>query len=209
MKLNIHQLLEGKSHIFIKQIKEWGEIIFNIENKNRYSLKDDTGTEVGFFYERGDGVFQWIKRLFLRSHRPLLIELVDTQGNVLISLKRSFFWFFSDLYITDNQGQNLGHVHRRFGIIHKRYDLIDQQGETFGNIKAAIWRLWTFKIFNSQGSEIAEISKKWGGVLTEVFTDSDQFGVSFGNVSGDQRVVLLAAAISIDFDFFEDNTRRN
>ena len=55
--------------------------------------------------------------------------------------------------------------------------------------------------------QTATISKKWGGALREVFSDADTFRIEFGTASWteEQRAVLLAAAISIDFDFFENN----
>lgn len=57
------------------------------------------------------------------------------------------------------------------------------------------------------GVSKAQISKKWGGALREIFTDADTYRVSFenGNWSRFQRRVIFAAAISIDFDFFENN----
>ena len=57
------------------------------------------------------------------------------------------------------------------------------------------------------GYSEAEIAKKWGGGLREIFTDADTFRVAFGAGSWtpEQRTVVFAAAISIDFDFFENN----
>lgn len=207
--MNIHELLDGKSHIFIKQIKEWGEIILNFESKNRYALRDESGKDIGYLFERGDGVFQWLMRLLLRSHRPLLIELVNHNKDVLLKLERGFFWFFSDLKIEDSQGLFMGSVHRRFGIFNKKYDLYNREGVQFARIQSGLFSFWTFKVFDLQGREISIITKKWGGIFSEVFTDSDQFGVSLKGVNSFERVVLLSAAISIDFDFFEDNSSRN
>ena len=53
----------------------------------------------------------------------------------------------------------------------------------------------------------ALISKRWGGGLREIFTDADTFMVDFGNGiwTEEQRQVIFAAAMSIDFDFFENN----
>ncbi len=52
------------------------------------------------------------------------------------------------------------------------------------------------------------ISKKWQGFIKEGFTDADRFLVDFGSEQEwtlSERAVLLCAAISIDFDFFENN----
>lgn len=59
----------------------------------------------------------------------------------------------------------------------------------------------------ADGPGEAEISKRWGGALREVFSDADTYRVSVdgGTWSGPERWVLFAAAVSIDFDFFENN----
>jgi hypothetical protein len=74
-------------------------------------------------------------------------------------------------------------------------------------IRGAIWRIWTFPVMDSRGVGEALISKKWGGGMREIFTDADTFMIDFGSGhwSESQRRVIFAAAISIDFDFFENN----
>ena len=58
-----------------------------------------------------------------------------------------------------------------------------------------------------QGKKVANIAKKWGGALREVFTNADAFLIDYGaaNWKAHERAVIFAAAISIDFDFFEQN----
>jgi uncharacterized protein YxjI len=136
------------------------------------------------------------------------MELMDNAGETLLRLSRNFFWFFSDLTIARPSGEVLGSVHRRFGFIHKKYDLRDASGRLFATVSSPIWRLWTFPIIGTSGqSHGAEVAKKWGGALREIFTDADTFRVNFGSGSWSEaeRAVILACAISIDFDFFENN----
>jgi len=47
------------------------------------------------------------------------------------------------------------------------------------------------------------VKKKWSGLLTEAFTDKDNFAVELGNLDENQRRLVLAAAIYIDLMFFE------
>lgn len=49
-----------------------------------------------------------------------------------------------------------------------------------------------------QGEEVGKISKKWGGILKEVFTDADSFGITFPvDLDVKIKAVLMAAAILI------------
>ena len=69
-----------------------------------------------------------------------------------------------------------------------------------------MFRIWTFKLM-FQGNEVGRISKKWGGMLKEMFTDADIFGVECQpHVPVEVRRMLLVATFLIDFTCFENNT---
>lgn len=202
-----YDLFESSTQLLIQQTKEWVEIAIDWETVNKYKVLTPEKKEVGYIAERGGGFLFFIKRAFLRSHRPLQVDVFDTAGSVLFHMSRNFFFFFSDLDITDSTGTLLGRVKRRFGILYKKYDLLDQQGRLFATIKSPLWRLWTFPVFNLRGEHKATVSKKWGGALREVFTDADTFMVDYQRYpwQTEQKLVIFAAALSIDFDFFENN----
>ena len=67
--------------------------------------------------------------------------------------------------------------------------------------------MWTFPVEGADGARTATISKKWSGVLREALSDADTFRIDFGSGgwTDEQRAVILAAALAIDFDFFENN----
>lgn len=197
--------------LIVKQRKEWLEIFTGWETKNQYTVSTEHGEEVGYVVEKGSGFFYTLKRLILRSHRPLEIEVTDLQGNSQLSLSRPFFWFFSDLQVTNSSGKKLGSIHRQFGIIYKKYTLLDSRGKEFSTIRSPIWRLWTFPILNRGGAQQGTISKKWQGILKEAFTDADAFLIDLKGTSWNesQKPILFAASISVDFDFFENNQGNN
>lgn len=205
--MSIEHAIKSQRALFVQQKKNWAEIIVDFETANRYAVMDEQKNILGMVAENGSGFFHIIKRWIFRSHRGFEASVVDNNGQVILSLARSFFFFFSDLFVTCGDSK-VGSIHRRFGIINKKYDLRGPNGETFATIKSPIWRLWTFPVLDVKGiHKDASISKKWGGALQEVFTDADTFRVDFGNghFTADQRALIFAAAISIDFDFFEKN----
>ena len=213
--IETRQGLVGQTQrLFIHQIKEWIEIALDWETSNKYEITSEKNERLGLIAERSGGFWTFLSRSFLRSHRPLQIDVFNTQGKVLFQFRRKFFFFFSDLLVQEVKSQGgrvredvLGHVHRRFGILFKKYDLLDETGKLFAQVKAPIWRLWTFPLLDPVGQQRGQISKKWQGVLKEMFTDADRFLVDYGehHWTLNQRTVILAAAISIDFDFFEEN----
>lgn len=206
MNDSLNSFLTQDSRLFVKQTKEWVEILINWETTNRYAIFDETQNKIGHIAERGGDFQAKLKRWLLRSHRPLEVDVFDG-GGLKIHLSRNFFFFFSSLKVSLPGGENVGRIHRRFGIFYKRYDLRDRHGQVFGRIKSPIWRPWTFSVVDRTDQERAVISKKWQGILKEAFSDADGYLIDFKGHpwTNEQRWILLSAAISIDFDFFEDN----
>jgi len=196
--------------LFVRQRKEWTEILIDWETRNQYSVMTAEKAEIATVVEKSGGLRDFLARSFLRSHRPFEIGVFESSGGLLFKLMRSFFFFFSSLEIWDDTGRSLGRVERRFGLLYRNYDLYDDAGSLFARIKGPIWRIWTFPVLNTRGVGEAKITKRWGGGLREIFSDADTFLIDYmmGHWSESERRVIFSAAISIDFDFFEDNQRR-
>ena len=205
--MSVAPFLTGYPDLFIQQRQELIEIAVDWEMGNRYAILDSEENELAQVVEKKGGVWGFLLRGFLRSHRALEIAVMDRLGEQVLKLSRPFFFFFSSLDVTGREGRRLGWIQRRFGILYKRYDLVEAAGTRFARVRAPRWRLWTFPVEGEDGISTATISKKWGGALREVFTDADTYRVEFGDArwTEEQRAIILAAAISIDFDFFENN----
>jgi uncharacterized protein YxjI len=200
-------IFADQPQLFVRQRKEWTEILIDWETKNQYSILDVHKNEVGTVVEKSGGIVDFLARSFLRSHRPFEIGVFDSSGGLALKLVRSFFFLFSNMEIQDPTERTLGRVRRRFGVLYRKYDLYDDVGLLFARIKGPIWKIWTFPVVDTLGTREASITKRWGGGLREIFTDADTFMIDFmqGQWSKSQRRVIFSAAISIDFDFFENN----
>lgn len=201
----IETLLDGNQFI-IKQNKEWLEILSGFETKNKYMIMNPQKEVIGHIIEEGSGFLKIIQRFFLKSHRPFTFSIFDTEGNRLLTAHRKFFWFFSDLFI-ETENKKFGSIHRRFAFFQKKYSLIDKHAHELFTVKSPIWRLWTFPIYDHLGNKMGVITKKWQGFLSEIFTDADAFLIDLTSQSltPEQKVLLFASGISIDFDFFDNN----
>jgi hypothetical protein len=126
-----------------------------------------------------------------------------------MNLQRPFFAFFSEMVVSGARGERIGSAKRRFSMLHKSYDLRDAFGQTFATIASPVMHPWTFPIFDRSGQQRAEIAKKWAGMTEEMVTGAQRFKIDFMNHDWPvaQRAVILATALSIDFDSFE--TQRN
>ena len=204
-EVELGYFLDGRESLFMEQhIRHFWEVLFGLEQTNEYTLYDSGGSPVGFVVEEAGGFLRTIARLSLGSRRPIDVSVANLRRDVLVTLTRPFSFMFSQMEVKSG-GRKLGAVLRRFGIIKRRYDLIDGAGRVFGTIESPIWRLWTFPILDRHGQEQGAITKEWSGLAQEYFTDADNFRIEMGRApwTVEQRAVILAAAVLVDFDFFE------
>ncbi len=194
--------------LFIEQQhRHWWEILLNWEQRNEYSVSNGEGRLVGWVVEQGLGLAAALVRIFAGSHRPFEVAVLSTEKELVLEFSREFFFFFSDMDVKLPSGQLIGRIRRRFALFNRIYDLEDQRGVVFARINSPLFRIWTFPVIDASGREQAMIAKKWSGLGREYFTDADNFGLDFGSGqwTPEQRAVVFAATIAIDFDFFENN----
>ena len=196
------------AQIKVKQVKEVFEMLIDWETANKYKIFNTTDEEIGFAAEKSNGFFHKVIRNIMRSHRSITIDIWDKNKKHILRGNRPWYFFFSDLKVLDNSDITIGEIKTRFGFFKRKYDLIDANQHVFARIESFRWRLWTFTIYDNVGNEVGVISKKWGGILKEAFTDSDQFVIDFSkyNWTVEQKAILLFSCLSIDLDFFEDNS---
>ena len=194
--------LTAYRELHVKQEVEQWEIFTPIETRNRYRIVNPDGGTVLYAYEESG----FWARQFLRTHRPLTLHFLDPDtGQPVLTASRKFFWFFSHLHIHDSSGRSLGSLQARFSFPARRFTLQQGDGQAGMEIRGRLFRPNTFML-KREGAEIARITKKWGGFLKEAFTRADTFKIEF-EVSvphQDLWLLVLAVAIAIDLDFFEN-----
>lgn len=204
-------LSHGRRLLIEQRWRSWYEILLNWEQRNEYSVNASDGPLLAMVVEQARGPLMALARVLLGSHRPFEITVLEPgRHEPILELRRPFFLLFSHLAVETPAGRVLGAVRRRFGLFYKIYDLVDEEG-TFARVMGPLWRPWTFRILDAEGREVACVTKKWSGLGREYFTDADRFLVDMGgdvDWSLSQRAVIFAAAMSIDFDFFENNQSR-
>ena len=185
----------------IRQGIEEMEIGTGIETENRYLVQTPEGRTVAHVFERSG----FASRQFLRSHRALRLEIYDGESRELAAVaSRRFFWFFAHLHVADAAGTPVGSLQQRWGFFERRFDLTTPMG-VIGRLRGPWLRRNTFMLNTSAAGEVARITKLWGGILREGFTEADTFSLEFhGSALSDaERLVALAAAFAIDIEYFE------
>jgi uncharacterized protein YxjI len=203
-----HQLanfdLTGYSHLIIHQRHEMGEWL-GFETRNKYEILNQSQTPIGFAAEKQKGILGFLFRQFLGHWRRFEIQFYNLARDPIFTVKHPFRWFFQRLEVYDISGVFLGAIQQRFSVLNKRFDIQDVHGQVIMEVASPIWKIWSFP-FLSKGIEVAKVQKKWSGFLSEVFTDRDSFHVGFneGALTNEERTLVLAAALFIDLNYFEN-----
>ncbi|MCX7736849.1 MAG: phospholipid scramblase family protein [Candidatus Kapabacteria bacterium] len=195
----MEKLTQVKS-LIISQQKHWGEILSGFEMKNKYIIYDEFGKELYFAGEESSSL---LGRLFLKSSRPFEILILDKQGNKILKLKRPFKFFFPELTVMDSFDNILGKIKWKFAFFKRLYTIYDPNGIEIMELEGPFFKPWTFNIIKN-GIEQGKIVKRWSGAMKEMFTNADNFGITFPPDSDlKAKAILLGAVFLIDFVHFE------
>ncbi len=198
------QRLAETETLLIRQKKEFTEIITGFETKNKYEISDSMGRHV---YSAGEVDGGFLTRNFLKSSRPWKIQILSPEGSLILELRRPFRWFFHEVNIFDATGKQLGSVKREWSWLRRIYTVYDEIGDVSCELFGPILKPWTFLI-KVNGMDRGAIRKKWSGLLKEVISDADHFGIEFPpETDSTLRSVLLGAVFLIDFCHFENNNK--
>jgi uncharacterized protein YxjI len=189
--------------LFIKQKLEMAELV-GFETRNKYAIETEKGELVGFAAEQQKSWIGFLLRQILGHWREFTIVFFDNNKNEFMTAYHPFRFIFQRLEIKNNQHQSIGVLQQRFSVFSKHFEIQNTRGQVLMSVQSPIWKPWTFP-FQKHNRTVATIMKKWSGVLGEMFTDKDQFKIEFNdpNLSEDEKLILVAASIFIDMQYFE------
>jgi len=135
---------------------------------------------------------------------PFQIEIKDTQGKTILTIKRGFTIFRSDIEVFDETNSLIGVYKQKFFSIGGKFEIYDKNDKYLCLLQGK-WTGWDFK-FIQNDKEIANVSKKWAGLGKEFFTSADNYVLNINeSVPSDTviRPLILAAVFCIDMVFKE------
>ena len=135
---------------------------------------------------------------------PFTLNILDTSKNVIASLTKGVTFFMAKITVNNAKGEAIALISRKFSLKPK-FEIFDMKNNKIAVIEGD-WFAWDFHITDANGTEIGTVSKKWGGMLKEVFTDSDKYIVNINSSIDNEnnRIAVLATAIVIDMVLKEE-----
>ncbi|PTL78198.1 phospholipid scramblase-related protein [Vitiosangium sp. GDMCC 1.1324] len=198
-------VMEGPG-LRVHQMREWAEILVGWETRNRYEASDLEGRFLLYIGETGEGWGQALLRN-LWPFRRVELEFMTKGGTRALSLEQPWTFFFTYVEVKAWDGRLMGTLQQRFGLLRRTFDICSPGGAVMATLEGPLWKPWTFHV-KQRGEEVATIRKKWSGLGTEMFSDSDNFGVEFHPSLTDARLrqLVLAATLMVDLCYFEERS---
>jgi uncharacterized protein YxjI len=198
--------VQGGGTIFTEPVLVVNQKAKLIEVNSEYAIFDQHGRQLGAVRQVGQSTAKKIIRV-LTSYDQFMthkLQVVDTAGNVLMSLTRPAKLIKSRVIVQDHLGNEVGQIVQQNAIGKIRFSL-EAGGHTWGSINAENWRAWNFNIQDHTGTEIARITKTWEGLAKAVFTTADNYVVQIHRPLQDPlRMLVVASALGIDTALKQD-----
>jgi uncharacterized protein YxjI len=164
-----------------------------------YQIYNDKGETIGLIAQK---LSPWEKMLRLLLHKSMLpfeLEIKNSRNEVEASITRGWTFFMSKIIIHDKYGNPIGTIRQMFQFFKPLFKIFNMSDVQVAEISGD-WKAWNFVIKDTSGVQIGTITKKWAGVMQEVFTSADKYNVSIDpqHSNNENKIAILSSAITID-----------
>ncbi|XP_013874977.1 phospholipid scramblase 2 [Austrofundulus limnaeus] len=198
--------------ILIHQKVELLEAFIGFETNNQYEIKNSLGQKIYKAKEKND----CCTRNCCGSLRSFDMKIKDNTDREVIRLIRPFrcvsCWCpccLQELEVQAPPGTTVGYVKQDWHPCLPKFSIQGPNKETLMRLEGPCFACnccgdVNFELKGKDDQVIGRISKQWSGLLKEVFTDTDNFGIQFPlDLDVKMKAVLMGACFLIDFMFFE------
>lgn len=169
------------------------------EMRNQYRIFDETGETAGAIEQVSQHWFTFIARLGtdLDVALPVTLEVQEPDGSTVLVLHKP--WFRMRLDVKRSDGTPVGSIRKKIRLGKAQFVLSDPAGMDLGVVQATNWRARNFTITDLNQQTVAQVDKKWKGLVTEMFSDADKYAIRMETSCQEPlRSLALSAALAID-----------
>lgn len=168
---------------------------------NQYSLLDEEGHCLAQIKESRSFWQYLLKRYFT----PFTLTLVNLDNQTVAKMHKGWSFLAPSYRIIDNNDKLIASVKSRVTVLKPKADMFLPDGQLLATMQGN-WKQWNFSITAPDGKVLANIDKKFNGVMKELFTSADKYVVSINSEISDLevRAAILFVACAIDMILKED-----
>ncbi len=130
---------------------------------------------------------------------PFTMEIKTHSGEKVLTVKKGTSFILSTVSVLDENDNLVGIFKQKFFSVGGKFNILDAK-ENVLCILQGKWTNWDFR-FVKEHREYAHVSKKWVGLVKEMFTSADDYMLEIKDtVPKDDplRILILAAVVCID-----------
>lgn len=211
--------------ILIKQKAEVLETLTDIETQNKYKLVNSAGQQVYFATEETDTCLRQI----CGSVRGFVMHIVDNHGQEVMRVSRDFkcsagcCWCICckacalEVIIEAPVGEVIGKVKQTCSFLRPYFHITTPEDEIVLKIRGPVAQVpfcvagQDFQVIApDKNTTVGKISKERTGLIKEMFTRADNFGVTFPmNLDVKSKAAMIGAVFLIDLMYFERQFQLN
>ncbi|XP_029206518.1 phospholipid scramblase 2-like [Acropora muricata] len=201
--------------VVVQQQIELLEAFTGFESNNKYKVCNSMGQQVYFAAEDTD----CCTRQCCGPGRPFEMRIFDNYQREVIHLSRPlrcqcccFPCCLQEIEVQSPPGTVIGYVEQKWTWWKVKLEVQDAQRTHIMTVNGPCCPCSCgsdveFPVSSADGSsQIGMISKHWTGLVREMFTDAENFGINFPlDLDVKFKAILMGACFLIDFMFFEHN----
>jgi uncharacterized protein YxjI len=206
-KAGVQAPTSGGGTIFTEPILVVNQKAKILEINTEYAVYDQNGTQIGAIRQVGQSTLKKVARVVssLDQFMTHSLQLVDTNGTVQLTVTRPRKFAKSKVHVADAAGNPVGSIVQKNMIGKIRFSLQTPSGE-IGTLNGENWRAWNFNLQDSQGNEVARITKTWEGLAKTMFTTADNYVLQIHRpLEEPLRSLVVASAVSVDLALKQDS----
>jgi uncharacterized protein YxjI len=172
-----------------------------------YDIFDaESGTQIGIAKEE-IGIVSQLLRLFVNKKLlPTTVVVRESEsGPPVMTIHRGMMFLTAKVTVADGQGNELGYFKSKLFSIGGGFYVYDRSGAQSAEVKGD-WKSWNFRFLTADGRELGTVSRKWGGMLKELFTSADSYHIQLADdvpTGGALAALLIAAGLAVDIVYKE------
>uniref|UniRef100_A0A914WPY4 Phospholipid scramblase n=1 Tax=Plectus sambesii TaxID=2011161 RepID=A0A914WPY4_9BILA len=222
----IQKAFAAKRRLFITfEIVELLEAFTGWETNNKYVVKNSMGQQIFYAFEETD----MCMRMCFNNNREFTLHIVDNMNQEVMRIYRPLkfcggcCWFAGmcefcshELYVEAPPGTVVGSVKQTGDICTLNYEISDADGNVQLLINGPCIACECcadieFPVLTKDGAaRIGCVTKQWSGFAQEMYTNADNFGITFPlDLDVKTKATLLGATFLIDFMAFEKPKNQN
>lgn len=172
---------------------------------NQYQIFDTENNKIGFIKEKSSFLRNILMFFIPKMLLPFELQIFDENENLMATISKNYTFHLAKFSIKNSQDEEIATIVQKFAFLKPSFIISDVDNNQIATIQGNLLARDFHVIDRASDEEIGTVSKKWNGLVKEMFTNADKYAIniseSLSNAS--YRIAIIATAIAIDILFRE------